>query len=177
MSLVMQRAEWQLPNCASNYLGLLAKSCRECSCLPPRSLHLKMMSLFRLSELTVLLRLFSQCVSGWRGEMSNQSITVLAVMIVIFWIGFSSRAIPAKDQAKCSVSSREPCRPEGGNQRAIAGDESEDVSDNLGLLLKIANQLPLRASVFFRHESGMKADSSYLLTSVTLESQHTLLRL
>ncbi len=79
--------------------------------------------------------------------MPNRRIKVLALLLVVIWLGFYCQAIPVKGQANRTISSRAPSSLDDEDQRAIADDDSDDSSDDLILLRGTLNTLPYVAAV------------------------------
>ena len=118
-----------------------------------------------------------QGLRSWDGGMSNQRITVLASLMVVFLAGFYSQAIPVDDQAKRSISPQVPSGSDDNNQSTAAILDANDASDEIVLLHCTLDRLLSGASFASPRGDETIVCTFHLSMSTPLESRRTLLRL
>jgi hypothetical protein len=109
--------------------------------------------------------------------MSNGRTHVLASILVAFWPGLYSQALPVNDQASCTIACRVLSSPDYEYQSAVADEDSDDPPDDLLLLRGTLNLLPSAAAAGSRQGHAAAIGPPQHSTSATLASQHILLRL
>ena len=108
--------------------------------------------------------------------MINRKTKLLATVIVVLLAGFYSQAIRVDDQSSLSISSN-PCSQNDQDQSVAADDDSDDGFDDFVMLDCTLDWLPSDTATLHSLGGEPIICSSYLSTSATLESQHTLLKL
>ncbi len=112
---------------------------------------------------------------GRHALMWNRSTTALASILLLFVAGMVSQAIPVIDRSTSAVSSRQRDASDQDDQAAAADDD--DSSDDFQLLACAWDRLPSLTKCSPPFCSEPIIGPPHLAMSLTLESQHILLRL